>query len=61
MKSRPPWAVLEAHQFEAGRATILDLPHSERQVFGKDRGFGICDPAVVAPSSVALAELLRGV
>lgn len=23
-----------------------------RQVFGKDRGFGICDPAVVAPSSV---------
>ncbi len=22
------------------------------QVFGKDRGFGICDPAVVAPSSV---------
>jgi len=36
MKSRPAWSVLEAHQFE---------------VFGKDRGFGICDPAVVAPSS----------
>jgi len=36
MKSRPAWSVLEAHQFE---------------VFGKDRGFGVCDPALVAPSS----------
>jgi len=36
MKSRPAWSVLEGHQFE---------------VFGKDRGYGICDPALVAPSS----------
>ncbi|CAE7949318.1 unnamed protein product [Symbiodinium sp. KB8] len=36
MKSRPAWSVIEGHQYE---------------VFGKDRGYGICDPSLVAPSS----------
>eukprot|EP00931_Biecheleriopsis_adriatica_P045930 TRINITY_DN2632_c0_g1_i2.p1 TRINITY_DN2632_c0_g1~~TRINITY_DN2632_c0_g1_i2.p1 ORF type:complete len:1067 (-),score=265.69 TRINITY_DN2632_c0_g1_i2:166-3366(-) len=36
MKSRPPWNVLEAHQYE---------------VFAKLCGYGVCDPSVVAPSS----------
>jgi len=36
MKSRPSWNILEAHQYEA---------------FGKGCGYGVCDPATVAPSS----------
>ncbi|CAE8689615.1 unnamed protein product, partial [Polarella glacialis] len=36
MKSRPPWSALEAHQYK---------------VFGEGCGYGICDPATVAPSS----------
>lgn len=36
MKSRPPWSFMEKHQYK---------------VFGENCGYGICDPALVPPSS----------
>ena len=55
MKSRPAWSVIEGHQYEASmpkrEAESLCCHAWLLQVFGKDRGYGICDPSLVAPSS----------